>query len=125
MTRRSRYALAAVALLATAAFGGLAVGVPLVYAQLTIPALASEELGVSAIPIIALAYGLLSLTGALGIWRHRRWATPLVVVSQGIVALVLLAVYAGNPDWSLLVVAAIAGGAALCALANERLAGRT
>ena len=33
MTRRSRCALAAVALLATAAFGGLSVGVPLVYAS--------------------------------------------------------------------------------------------
>ena len=122
MTRRSRYALAAVVLLAIAAFGGLSVGWPLVYAQLTIPALADEELGASLIPVVALAYGLVSLAGAVGIWRRSRWATPLVVGSQGFVALALLAVYAGNPDPSLLVVAAIAGGAAICALADAQRA---
>ena len=97
MTRRSRYALAAVVLLAIAAFGGLSVGWPLVYAQLTIPELADEELGVSLIPVVALAYGLVSLAGAVGIWRRSRWATPLVVASQGFVALALFVIYAEQP----------------------------
>lgn len=124
LAQRSNLTLAAIALLATGAFGGLSVGVPLVYAQLTIRELAGEELGVSLIPAIALVYGLMSLVGAVGLWRARGWATGFVVVSQGVVALALLAVYAGNPDWSILIVAAIAGGAALCALANARLASR-
>jgi len=51
----------------------------------------------------------------------RRWAAPHVVVSQGIVALALLAMYMGMPEWSLLVVAAIAGGAAVGALADARV----
>jgi uncharacterized membrane protein (DUF2068 family) len=124
MARRSQLSKTAIVLLAIAAFGGLSVGVPLVYAQLTIPALADQDLGVSVIPIIALIYGLLSLAGAVGLWRRRRWAMPLVVVSQGIVALALLGVYVSNRDWSLLAVAVIAGGAAICAIADARIAAR-
>jgi uncharacterized membrane protein (DUF2068 family) len=116
--------LIAVVLLAVAAFGGLSVGVPLVYAQLTIPEVADQELGVSLVPAIALAYGLLSLAGAMGLWRRARWAAPFVIASQGIVALALLAIYVANPDWSLLVVAGIAGGAALATLADARMSSR-
>jgi hypothetical protein len=122
MTRRSRFASVAIALLAIATFGGLSVGVPLVYAQLTIPEVAGQELGVSVVPAIALIYGLVSLAGTIGMWRRRRWATPLVVVSQGFVALALIVLYGAFADWSLLFIAAIAGGAALCALADARRA---
>ena len=45
--------------------------------------------------------------------------------AQGTVALALLGIYASNADWSLLIVAAIAGGAALCALADARRASRS
>jgi hypothetical protein len=64
--------------------------------------------------------------GALGIWIGWQRANLFIEASQGFVALGLLAVYlARAPDWSLLVLAAIAGGAALCTLANVRIARRT
>ena len=83
MARRSAFASAAIALLGVAAFGGLAVGVPLVYAQLTISSGAAQELRTSAVPAIALIYGLLSLAGAIRLWRRLPWATPLVVARKG------------------------------------------
>jgi uncharacterized membrane protein (DUF2068 family) len=126
VTRRSRFASIAIALLATAAFGGLSVDVPLVMAQLTSPTVARLGPGISVVPAVALTYGLVSLAGAIGMWRGSRWATALVVVPQAIVALALVAVYLGQaPDRSLLIVAAIAAGTAICAMADRRLVGRT
>lgn len=115
--------LVAVVLLLVAAFGGLAVGVPLVFAVLTTPA--SVEPGRATIlPAGFLAYGLLSLGGAIRLLAGWRRVTVPVVVSQGIVALGLGWVYlAVVADVSLLIVAGIAGGAALCAL-GDRLLGR-
>jgi hypothetical protein len=115
MAPRSSFATAALALLAIAAFGGLSVGIPTVFAQLT-----SQSGSASVVPAVALAYGLVSAAGFLGILRGWRLVVPLVVVSQGFVAVALLAAYAGTPDWSLLVLAAIAAGAAVCALLDAR-----
>jgi hypothetical protein len=110
----------AIVLLAIAAFGGLSVGVPLVFALLTVPGFAASGPTVAVVPVIALVYGLASLAGAVGILRRWSRAIPFVVVSQGIVVLGLLTVYVQVPDWSLLVVAAISGGAVACALAIAR-----
>ena len=115
MAPRSGFAIGALALLAVAAFGGLSVGVPMVLAQLT-----SQAGSTSLVPAAALAYGVLSAAGIVGILLGWRLAAPLIVISQGIVAVGLLVVYAGTPEWSVLVVAAIAGGAALCALLDAR-----
>jgi hypothetical protein len=125
MTPRSRLATSALVLLAIASFGGLSVGIPLVMAQLTSPVDASGA-GTSAVPAVVLGYGLLSLAGVAGILLGWRLAAPLVVVSQGVVAVALLVIYVVRaPDWSLLVVATIAGGAAVCTLADARLPRRT
>ena len=102
---KSGYAQAALILLIVCAMGGLSVGGML----LPTPAAAS-----SWVPITFFAYGLASLAGAIGVWRVRRWALPVVVVFQGLAAAGLLyanATFAA--DWSLLVVAALAGGAAV------------
>ena len=115
MAPRSSFATGALALLAIAAFGGLSVGVPMVLAQLT-----SQTGSTSLVPAVALAYGLVSVAGIVGILLGWRLAAPLIVVSQGIVAVALLVFYAGNQEWSLLIVAAIAGGAALFALLDAR-----
>jgi hypothetical protein len=101
---RSGYAQAALILLLVCAFGGLTVGGML----LLIPAALT-----SWVPITFFAYGLASLAGAIGVWRMQGWALPVVVVFQGLAAAGLLyanATYA--EDWSLLVVAALAVGAA-------------
>jgi hypothetical protein len=120
MARRSNFATGAIVLLAIATFGGLSVGVPLVLALLTVPGFAGSGPTVAVVPVIALVYGLASFAGAIGILRRSPRAIPFVVVTQGIVVLGLLAVYVQVPDWSLLVVAAISGGAVLCALADAR-----
>jgi hypothetical protein len=126
MTPRSRLTTSALVLLAIASFGGLSVGIPLVMAQLTNPAAATSGVGTSVVPAVALGYGLLSLAGVAGILLGWRLAAPLVVVSQGVVAVALLVIYVVRaPDWSLLVVATIAGGAAVCTLADARLPRRT
>ena len=121
MAPRSIFASIAIVLLVVAAFGGLSVGIPLVFAQLTSAPAVGGDASVSLVPTVALIYGLLSVAGLIGMLLGRRWAAPLVVVSQGIVALALLAMYVGMPEWSLLVVAAIAGIAAVCALADARV----
>ena len=102
---KSGYAQAALILLILCAFGGLTVGGMLL---LTPAALTSW------VPITFFGYGLASLAGAIGVWRDRPWALPVVVIFQGLAAAGLLyanATFAG--DWSLVVVAALAGGAAL------------
>ena len=101
---KSGYAQAALILLLVCAFGGLVVGGTL----LMTPAATT-----SWVPITFFGYGLASLAGAIGVWRMQGWALPVVVVFQGLAAAGLLyasATYA--EDWSLLVVAALAGGAA-------------
>jgi transcriptional regulator with XRE-family HTH domain len=107
-------------LLAIATFGGLSVGIPLVFALLTVPGFAGSGPTVALVPVIALVYGLASLAGAIGILRRAPRAIPFVVASQGVVVVGLLAIYVQVPDWSLLVVAAISGGALACALAVAR-----
>lgn len=91
-------------------------GVPLVIAQLTArPAIAPEALR-SVIPGIALAYGLASLGAFMGECGNRHWALPVILASEGTAAVGLLGAYAtGARDWSVLLVAAIADGAALSA----------
>jgi hypothetical protein len=121
MAPRSMFASIAIVLLVVAAFGGLSVGVPLLFAQLTSAPAVGVDGSLSLIPAVALVYGLLSVAGLIGMLLGRRWAAPLVVVSQGIVALALIAIYADMQEWSLLVVAVIAGGAAVSALADARL----
>ena len=117
---RRPFASAAVMLLSVSAFGGLSVGIPLVIAQLTDPVLEPNARD-SIVPGIVLAYGLLSLTGVVAMLRGWRRATLLVVVPQGIVMIGLLAIWIGVvQDWSLLVVAGIAGAAAACAVADRR-----
>ena len=123
--RRSPFALAAFGLLFIAAFGSLSVGIPFAIAQLTDPAVNGLGPEISVVPAIAIAYGLLSIAGAIGILLRWRRTTAFVVGTQGPVALGLLGVYVlAARDWSLLIVAAISGGAALLVLANARLATR-
>lgn len=102
---KSGYAQAAMVLLVVCALGGLTVGGTL---------LASPAATTSWVPITFFAYGAASLLGAIGVWRLRRWALPVVVVSQGLAAAGLLYAHLTfAQDWSLLVVAALAGGAAV------------
>jgi uncharacterized membrane protein (DUF2068 family) len=102
---KSGYAQVAGILLSACAFGGLSVGGML---------LASPAGTTSWVPVTFFGYGVASLLGAIGVWRVRQWALPVVVVSQGLAAAGLL--YANATfaeDWSLLVVAALAGGIAV------------
>ena len=125
MGQRSPFVLAAVALLVTAAFGGLSVGVPLTFALVTDSTIAALGPETGIVPIVALVYGAASLVGAVGVWLGRPWSTVVVVVPQGLVTVALLAVYLlAAADWSLLAVAAISGGAAVCVLADRRPARR-
>jgi uncharacterized membrane protein (DUF2068 family) len=105
----------AIALLAIPAFGATFVGASLVWAQVTQPASADPTFAVSPVPAGILAYGLVSLMGAVGVWLDYGWVKPVVVVSQGLLAVGLLAFSVlVAADWSVLIVAAIAGGAAVC-----------
>ena len=102
---RSGFAQAALALLILCGLGGLSVGGML---------LASPAATTSWVPITFFGYGVASVVGAIGVWRVRSWALPVVVLFQGLAAAGLL--YANATfaeDWSLLVVAALAGGAVL------------
>jgi hypothetical protein len=67
------------------------------------------------------AYALASLVAAVGVWQRRRWALPVVLVPQGILALALTAILlSGVRDGSVIAVAAIAYAAIVCALAADR-----
>jgi hypothetical protein len=114
-------AFAAVLLLSISALGGLSVGIPLVVAVLSNPAHVDTRPSDALVPGVVLAYGLLSLGGAVATLLGWRRATLLVVVPQGIVALSLLTIWIGVvEDASLLIVAGIAGGAAILALLDRR-----
>jgi hypothetical protein len=68
----------------------------------------------SPVPSVILGYGVVSLVGAVGVWLHWPWVVPVVIVSQGLAAVYLLGFSAFVvADWSLLIVGAIAAGAAL------------
>jgi len=117
---RRPFAVAAILLLSVAAFGGLSVGIPLVVAQ--VASLTSPEPGQSFgwVPGAAFAYGLVSLAAAVGMLLHWPKRTLLAVAPQGFVALALVAVFAAiAAEPALLAVAAISGGAALCAIADR------
>ena len=122
---RSRpFRTAAVVLLLVAAFGGLSVGVPLVIAILTTPARIERGTLPLLVPGGFLAYGLLSLGGAIGLLAGWRRTIVMVVLTQGFVAIGLLWVYlAQAADVSLLIVGGIAAAAGLCALADRLVAG--
>jgi hypothetical protein len=101
---KSGYAQLALVFLVINAFGALAVGIPLLLA-----------LGPTAawLPPVATAWGIASLIGAYGVWRFKRWTPWLVIPTQGLVAIGLLATWlAYARDWSVLLVAGIAAGAA-------------
>ena len=125
MRRNRPFRAVAIMLLLVSASGGLSVGVPLLFAMLADPTLIQPG-GVSVVmPALFLAYGLLSLAGA--IWLVAGWgrAIPIVVVPQASVAIGLLWVHVAIvADASLLIVAGIAGGATLCALADRAFARR-
>lgn len=122
MPGRSPFAVVAIVLLMVAAFGGLSVGVPLTMQLLSGPATPD----VTGFVLLLLGYGLVSLVGALAVLLHWRRATLLIGLIEGVVAASLLGLYVGvAADWSLLAVAAIAGGAAICALADLRLTRRS
>lgn len=111
-------------LLLVAAFGGLSVGIPLVISILATPSSVESGRPTILVPAAFLAYGLLSLGGAIGLLAGWPRTTLLVVVSQAIVALGLLWVHvAVAADISLLIVAGIAGGAGLSAAADRLLGG--
>jgi hypothetical protein len=115
MSRRTTVREVAIALLAISAFGATLVGATLVWAQVTAPDSADPSGAGSPVPAGILGYGLVSLLGAVGVWLDWPWVRPVVVVSQGLIAAGLLAFsMLVVADWSVLIVAAIAGGAALC-----------
>ena len=117
MPGRTPFALVATVLLVVAAFGGLSVGVPLTLQLLSRP----NALDLAAFVALLLGYGLVSLVGAVAVLLRWGRTTMLVAVAEGMVAAALLAFYAGvAADASLLVVAAISGGAALCAVVDLR-----
>jgi hypothetical protein len=116
--------LVTIVLLLVSAFGGLSVGIPLVVTEVTGPLTprASDLL----VPFGVATYGLLSLVGALALLAGWRRSLPLVLVPQGLVALGLLWIdLTVVADPSLLVVAAIAGGAAASVLADRGLGRRS
>jgi hypothetical protein len=115
MPRRSTIRMIAIALLSTSAFGSIVVGGTLLWAQITASAAADPSFVGSPVPSVILGYGVVSLVGAVGVWLHWPWVVPVVIVSQGLAAAYLLGFSAFVvADWSLLVVGAIAAGAALC-----------
>jgi hypothetical protein len=106
-------------LLLVSAFGGLSVGIPVLFAQLTGPSSANLDSPDLLVPAGFLAYGLLSLAGAIATLSGWSSATRVVVVPQVFVTLGLVWVdIAIAADPSLLIVASISAGAALCALAD-------
>jgi hypothetical protein len=114
------FLLGAVGLLIVATFGGLSVGLPLLSAELT-GSTTAPVLQASFVPVTFTVYGVVSLAGAVGLLAGWARATIVVVVTQGVVVLGLLWVYVAlAADWSLLIVAAVAGGAAACALLDRR-----
>jgi hypothetical protein len=109
---KSGFAQAALILLLVNAFGALAVGLPLLAARLP-----TEHLW---LPVAASAWGIASLVGAYGVWRVKRWALWIVAPTQGAVAAALLWAWATIArDWSVLLVAALAGGAALLTMIHR------
>lgn len=109
----------AIALLIVAAFGGLSVGIPLTIELFAGPVTTD----LAGFVLLILAYGLVSLAGVVALLLRWRRVTLLIALLEGLVAVALLAFYAGvTADWSLLIVAAISGGAALFELADIRLA---
>jgi hypothetical protein len=124
MRSKRPFRAVAIVLLLVSAFGGLSVGIPLLFAMLTDPTLIRPGGASVIVPALFLAYGLLSLAGA--IWLLSGWARaiPVVVVPQASVAIALLWVHVAIvADASLLIVAGIAGGATLCALADRAFGG--
>jgi hypothetical protein len=102
---RSGVAQAALGLLLVNAFGSLVVGLTLLAGRVG-----------SWLTWVSLAWGVASLVGAYGVWRIRPWAPFVIVPAQGAVAVGLLAVFVAYArDWSVLLVAALAAGAALFA----------
>jgi hypothetical protein len=119
MARRRPFLLAAVLLLLVSAFGGLSVGVPILFNQLVGTGSAGLDAQELLVPAGFLGYGLLSLVGAIAILSGWSSATRLVVVPQGLVAVGLLWVdVAIVADVSLLLVAGIAAGSVLFTLAD-------
>jgi hypothetical protein len=115
MPRRSTIRKIAIALLSTSAFGAIVVGGTLLWAQITASAAADPAFVSSPVPSVILGYGVVSLVGAVGLWLHWPWVVPVVIVSQALAAVYLLGFSAFVvADWSLLIVGAIAAGAALC-----------
>jgi hypothetical protein len=109
----------AVILLLVSAFGGLSVGIPVLLAQLTGSSGVNVDPSDLLVPIGFLAYGLLSLAGAIAMLSGWSSATRFVVVPQALVTVGLVWVdVAIAADPSLLIVAGISGGAALCTLAD-------
>ena len=93
MPSRSSFESAAIAMPSVSAFGGLVVGASLVYVQWSDSVSAAPIASGSVIPAGMLAYGLVSLVGAVGIWLEWRSAMLVVVVPQAIVALFMLGFY--------------------------------
>jgi hypothetical protein len=115
MPRRSTVRKVAIALLSTSAFGATVVGGTLLWAQITASAAVDPTFVNSPVPSVILGYGVVSLVGAVGVWLNWPWVVPVVIVSQGLTAAYLLGFSAFVvADWSLLIVGAIAAGAALC-----------
>ena len=100
---KSGYLQLALVFLVINAFGALAVGIPLLLALIPTAAW---------LPPAATAWGIASLIGAYGVWRFKRWTPWLVIPTQGLVAIGLLAAWiAYARDWSVLLVAAFAAAA--------------
>ena len=121
MSNRSPWRLAAVAFLLVAGLGSLAVAASALAVLGSPNADALVEGGLIVVGGVSGAYALGSLLGAVGVWQRRRWGLLLVLLPQGIVALVLTAILVGGVfDASLIAVAAIAYGAIVCTLAADR-----
>ena len=115
MPRRSTIRKIAIALLSTSAFGATVVGGSLLWAQITASPAADPSFVGSPVPSVILGYGVVSLVGAVGLWLHWPWVEPVIIVSQGLAAAYLLGFAAFVVvDASLLIVGAIAAGAAIC-----------
>ena len=118
MPGRSPFALVAIVLLIVAAFGGLSVGVPLTMQVFARPITAD----LAGFVLVLLGYGIVALVGVVAVLLRWRRITLFVALTEAVVAVALLLLYAGvAADSSLLVVAAISGGAALGAMADLRL----
>lgn len=125
MALRRPFLLAAVILLLVSAFGGLSVGLPILFNQLVGTGSSDLEAKDLLVPAGFLGYGLLPLVGAIAILGGWSSATRLVVVPQGIVAVGLLLVdVAIVADVSLLLVAGIAAGSVSFTLADVRTRNR-